>query len=141
MFKRPLYIFCSLALLLAGVILVLQSTWGARMKLAVGGLFLPLFGLSATLDTGVDKAGARVVPRDVLNRELEQLRVENRKLRVLGQQAHEVFLENQRMRAMLGFDPRYTTEAAFVDFARSVAPGMLPFRREPALIETGAARG
>ena len=50
-------------------------------------------------------------------------------------------LDTTRMRAMLGFNPTYTTEAAFADFARSVAPGILPFRPEPELSETGAARG
>lgn len=102
MFKRPLYIFCGLALLLVVLILVLQSSWGARMKLAVGGLFLPLFGLSSTLDSGLGKAADRVTPRDVLLAELEGLRTENQRLRILGQQAQETFLENQRLRSMLG---------------------------------------
>lgn len=101
MFKRPLYIFCALALLLVVVFLILQSTWGTRMKLTVGSLFLPLFGLSSTVETGLSKAADKVTPRDVLLKELEELRVANQKLRVLGQQAQEVFLENQRLRGML----------------------------------------
>lgn len=101
MFKRPLYIFCALALLLVVMVLVLQSSWGARMKLAVGSLFLPLFGLSSTLDSGLGKAAERVTPRDVLLKELEGLRAENQRLRILGQQAQETFLENQRLRVML----------------------------------------
>jgi rod shape-determining protein MreC len=106
MFKRPLYIFCSLALLLVVVFLILQSTWGTRMKLTVGSLFLPLFGLSSTVDTGLSKAANKVTPRDVLLKEIEELRGENQKLRVLGQQAQEVFLENQRLRGMLDRPPQ-----------------------------------
>jgi len=106
MFKRPLYIFCGLALLLVVAILVLQSTWGARIKLAVGGLFLPLFGLSSTLDTGLTKAAEKVTPRRVLLKEINDLRLENQGLSVLRQQAQEVFLENARLRSMLGRPPQ-----------------------------------
>ncbi|HAV65354.1 MAG TPA: rod shape-determining protein MreC [Verrucomicrobiales bacterium] len=102
MFKRPLYIFCVLALLLVVLILVLQTTLGTRMKLAIGGLFLPLFGLSSAVDSGMEKAGDRVVPRSVLVKELSDMRRENDRLRILGRQAQEVFLENQRLRIMLG---------------------------------------
>lgn len=102
MFKRPLYIFCALALLLVVVILVLQSTWGTRIKLTAGNLFLPMFGLASTLDSGLAKAADKVTPRNVLLKELDGLRTENQRLRVLGQQAQEVFLENSRLNGMLG---------------------------------------
>lgn len=102
MFKRPLYIFCGLALLLVVVILVLQSSWGSRIKLAVGGLFLPMFGISSTLDTGIHKAAEKVTPRSVLIKDNNDLRAENRQLQVMREQAEEVFLENNRLRAMLG---------------------------------------
>lgn len=101
MFKRPLYIFCGLALLLVVIILVLQSTLGARMKLAIGGLFMPLFGLSSAVEGGLAKAGDKVVPRDVLLRELAELKTENERLQITGRQAQEVFLENQRLNQML----------------------------------------
>ncbi len=101
MFKRPLYIFCALALLLVVIVLVLQSSWGARMKLTVGGLFMPLFGLSTTVESGLGKGADQVTPRDVLLKELDGLRTENQRLRILGQQAQETLLENHRLRAML----------------------------------------
>jgi len=106
MFKRPLYIFCALALALVVVILVLQSSWGTRMKLAVSSLFLPLFGLSSTVESGLGKAADKVTPRHVLIKELETLRTENQRQRILTQQAQETFLENQRLRAMLGRQPQ-----------------------------------
>lgn len=106
MFKRPLYIFCALALVLVVMILVLQSNWGTRMKLAVSSLFLPLFGLSSTLESGLGKAADRVTPRDVLIKELEALRAETRRQSIITQQAQETLLENQRLRAMLGRQPQ-----------------------------------
>lgn len=116
MFKRPLYIFCGLALLLVVVILVLQSTWGTRMKLAVGGLFLPMFGLSAALDNGLERAASKVTPRPVLLKELADLNRENERLRIVGQQAQEVFLENNRLRGILNLQPqaRWKVKAARV---------------------------
>jgi hypothetical protein len=44
------------------------------------------------------------------------------------------------MRDVLGFHPAYTTEEAFADFARSVAPGPLP-RVLPVLVPEGVGRG
>jgi UDP-glucose 4-epimerase len=35
-------------------------------------------------------------------------------------------VDTSRMRKVLGFRPDYTTEAAFADFARSVAPSLVP---------------
>jgi UDP-glucose 4-epimerase len=49
-------------------------------------------------------------------------------------------LDTTRMREVLGFVPAYTTEQAFADFARSVAPGPLP-RVLPALVPDGAGAG
>lgn len=106
MFKRPLYIFCALAPVLVVVVLIFQSTWGTRLKLAVSSLFLPLFGLSSTLESGLGKAADRVTPRDVLIKELETLRVDMQRQRILTQQAQETFLENQRLRAMLARAPQ-----------------------------------
>jgi UDP-glucose 4-epimerase len=35
-------------------------------------------------------------------------------------------VDTTRMRQVLGFEPDYSTEAAFADFARSVSPGLVP---------------
>lgn len=93
-------------MLLVVVVLVLQSTWGPRFKPAVGGLFLPLFGMSSTLDSGLNKAAEKVTPRSVLVKEVNDLRAENKRLNVYQQQAREVFAENERLRAMLGRRPQ-----------------------------------
>lgn len=106
MFKRPLYIFCALALVLAMAILALQSTLGSRMKMAVGSLFLPLFGLSSSVETGAEKAAEKITPRNVLIKEVNDLKIENERLRLLLQQAQEIFIENRRLRAKLDLQPQ-----------------------------------
>lgn len=101
MFKRPLYIFVGLAVVTGLVILVLQSSLGSRMKVVIGSFFLPLFGLSSTLETGAEKAGEKIVPRSVLQKELHELRSQNEKLRMMGMQARSIFIENNRLRSQL----------------------------------------
>ncbi len=45
-------------------------------------------------------------------------------------------LDTTRMRTMLGFEPRYTTEQALADFAAAVGPGVLAPRRVRAVERT-----
>ena len=53
MLKRPHYIALGLVVLLTLVILNLPSQTTARLKLGIGSLFLPLFGLAgSTQQTG-----------------------------------------------------------------------------------------
>ena len=87
MFKRPLYIFCMLALAMALAVFALQSSLGSRVKMIVGSFFLPLFGLSSTLESGATKAAEKIVPKSVVQKELNELQKENEQLRILGAQA------------------------------------------------------
>jgi UDP-glucose 4-epimerase len=52
-------------------------------------------------------------------------------------------VDTSRMRTMLGFEPDYTTEAAFEDFGRSLTPGLLSAQRVAAVesMVTGAMGG
>lgn len=101
MFKRPLYIVCGLALGTALAVFVMQSALGNRMKMLVGSFFVPLFGLSSTLEAGTEKAAEKIVPKSVVQKELNELKIENKRLRMLGTQAESVFLENNRLRNQL----------------------------------------
>ena len=48
MFSRPHYIDLGLVVVLTLVVLDLKQRTAGRLKLAIGGLFLPLFGLSSS---------------------------------------------------------------------------------------------
>jgi UDP-glucose 4-epimerase len=53
-------------------------------------------------------------------------------------------VDTRRMRSVLGFEPRHTTESAFADFARTLSPGMLSQIRGTSLSsssEGGGRRG
>jgi rod shape-determining protein MreC len=103
MLKRPHYIALGIVGLLVVILLHLPQQTAARLKLAIGGLFLPLFGLASGTQQAAGKAGDSAVPRAQLLRELEQLRTENQDLKVQLQKSADARGENARLRALLNF--------------------------------------
>ena len=73
------------------------------MKLAIGSLFLPLFGLAGSVQQTTERAGNAIVPRKDLLRQNDQISRQNAELRVQLQRQQELERENERLRAMLGF--------------------------------------
>ena len=62
MLRRPHYIALGLVVLLTLIILNLPSRTTARLKLGIGSLFLPLFGLAGSSHAGGGEAGDAVMP-------------------------------------------------------------------------------
>lgn len=73
----------------------------SQAKLALSGLFLPLFGLTASMEDLGGKASQALTPRSELADQLEALRRENNQLRIQLSQAAAVAAENQRLRRAL----------------------------------------
>jgi rod shape-determining protein MreC len=103
MLKRPHYIALGLVVLLTLLVLNLPASTAARLKLAVGSLFLPLFGLAGGAQQTAAKAGAALTPRSELLRANELLRRDNQQLRLQAAQAEETTRENTRLRQLLGW--------------------------------------
>lgn len=103
MLKRPHYIAIGTVVLLALVLLNLPSHTLARLKLAVGSVFLPLFGLANSADQMANKAGDAITTRSELLRQNESLTRTNQELRLLVLQAQETARENLRLRQLLGW--------------------------------------
>jgi len=85
------------------VLLNLSSHTVARLKLAMGSLFLPLFGLANSADHLANKAGDAITTRSELLRQNEALRRENQELKVEAMQARETARQNLRLRQMIGW--------------------------------------
>ncbi|MCU0782866.1 MAG: rod shape-determining protein MreC [Verrucomicrobia bacterium] len=100
MLKRPQYIVLGLVVLLTLVVLNLPAQTAIRLKLAVGGLFLPLFGLAGAGQQTAAKATDAILPRAELARQNESLRRENQQLRLQAMQAEETARENDRLRQL-----------------------------------------
>jgi len=88
------------------VILNLPGHAAARLKLTLGSVFVPLFGLA---DKSSDLAGRAVdsaLPRGTVVRENVALRRENQALRLQALQAEETARENDRLRRLAGWQAR-----------------------------------
>ena len=105
MLKRRHYIALGLIVLLTLVILNLPGETTARMKLGVGSLFVPLFGLANTVQQIGSKTATSVVPRSELVRNNEILERQNEELRLQLMQAEGAMHENERLRRLLGWQP------------------------------------
>jgi len=101
--KRPHYIALSLVVLLTLVVLNLPSQTASGLKLALGSLFLPLFGLTSSTQQLASRSVDTLTPRGELIRQNEQLRRENQELRLLAMQGQEAARENGRLRDLVGW--------------------------------------
>jgi rod shape-determining protein MreC len=103
MLKRPHYIALGLVVLLTLVILNLPSQTTARLKLGIGSLFLPLFGLASSAQQVAGATEDALVPRRELLKLNDGLRRENQQLRLQAMQSEETVRENARLRQLMGW--------------------------------------
>jgi len=103
MLKRSHYITLGLVAVLALVVFNLPGRTAARLKLAVGSLFLPLFGLVGASQQTIAKASDALLPRRELEKQNETLRRENQQLKVQSLQLAELARENDRLRQLIGW--------------------------------------
>jgi rod shape-determining protein MreC len=103
MFKRPHYIALALVGLLTLIVLNLPSHSVNQIKLGIGSLFLPLFGLARSSHQITDQAATALIPRGELIRQNEQLRLTNQQLQIRAVQGDAIMRENDRLRQLLGW--------------------------------------
>ncbi len=103
MLKRPHFIALGLVGILALVILNLPQHTATQLKLALGGLFLPLFGLSRSSEQLARKGGDAVTSKADLLREVETLRRTNEVLQLVAAQNDALLKENNTFRQLLGW--------------------------------------
>ncbi len=103
MLNRSHYIALGVVVLVTLILLNLPSHTTARLKVAIGSLFLPLFGLANSSDQLANKAGDVITTRNELLKQNEALRDENQELRLQAIQAQEITRENARLRQIIGW--------------------------------------
>ena len=103
MLKRKHYISLGAVTLATLLILSLPTRATLRLKLAIGSLFLPLFGLAGTTQQLPVTAADAIMPRRELLQELETLRRQNEQYEVAALQAVAIAQENDQLRALLGW--------------------------------------
>jgi rod shape-determining protein MreC len=101
--KKAHYIALIIVVVLTLTLLRLPGRATSWSKLAVGSVFVPLFGLAGSGEHLVQKTGQALQPRQSLAAENERLRQDNQQLRIHLQQAEAVLRENERLRALYGW--------------------------------------
>lgn len=103
MLKRPHYIALALVVVSTLIILNLPSQTMARLKLGIGSVFLPLFGLTAASQRLAGNAAETVIPRGELLRQNEALRRENLEFRTRLANTEKLAAENERLRKLFAW--------------------------------------
>lgn len=116
MFKRPYYIAVAILALLTLLVLNLPSRTTARLKTALGSIFLPLFGMAGSTQQVAGRAADTLLPKSELIAANDVLRRQNQELRLLLAQADAQAKENERLRQLLGWQKqnRWNTKLARV---------------------------
>ena len=96
MFKQKNYIGPGIVALVAVLVLSLPSSATSRLKLAIGSLFLPLFGLANTGQQLPTDLANSVLPRRELLKEIGTLRRENQQLKAQQLQSQATANENEQ---------------------------------------------
>jgi rod shape-determining protein MreC len=122
MLKKPHYIILVVVVLVVLAMLKLPGETMGKVKLAISGLFLPLFGLAGSTDELIGQAREGLTPKRDLLRQIEQLRGENQQQTIQLQQDASLWSENARLRSAAGWQrqTRWRVKLARV-FARDPA--------------------
>src|SRR5581483_1131744 len=86
--------------------LTLPSHTAARLKIALGSLFLPLFGLAGSSQQVANRAGDALTPRSELLRENDALRHTNDLLNLVKMQRDQLLAENAQLRQLYAWQQK-----------------------------------
>lgn len=103
MFKKAHFIGVIVVVLVVAVLLKLPPQTMGKFKLAISGLFLPLFGLAGSSHDAAQKTGNMLVTKRELLEENNRLKQENQQLRVQLTRDAELERENDRLRQYVGW--------------------------------------
>lgn len=101
MLKKAHYIAFAVVVLVTLIAMNLPGRTAAQLKLAISGVFLPLFGLAQASEKVSKDLGDSVVPREDLVKEIGLLRQQNQELRMQLMHIKEAVHENHRLHDML----------------------------------------
>jgi rod shape-determining protein MreC len=103
MLRKKHYFALGAVTLVTALLLCLPSGAVSHLKLAIGGLFLPLFGSVNAVRQLPDQAADALLPRSELLKKIESLQRENQQLKFQNSQAASVARENDQLRAQIGW--------------------------------------
>jgi rod shape-determining protein MreC len=107
MFKRSYYIAVALVAVLTLLVLNLPGRTTARLKTALGSIFLPLFGMAGSTQQVAARAAETLLPKSELIAANAALRRQNQELHLQLAQADATARENERLRALLDWQKQH----------------------------------
>jgi len=103
MFRKTNYLALGAVTLLALLIFSLPPRVTAHLKLTIGSLFLPLFGLANTTQQLPADLADSVLPRRELLQQIDRLRRENDQYKALAVQTAAIARENDQLHSLFGW--------------------------------------
>jgi rod shape-determining protein MreC len=103
MFRKKNYLALGAVTLLALLILSLPPRVTVHLKLTIGSLFLPLFGLANTTQQLPADLADSVLPRRELLQQIDRLRRENDQYKALAVQTAALARENDQLHSLFGW--------------------------------------
>ena len=111
--NRPYSLALGLVALVTLALLSLPENGATRVKLGVGGLFLPLFGIAGSIQGLAADSPSTLASRRQLLSEIDRLRRENQQLHLRLLEGEEARRENDRLRDALQWQRRTPGEFKF----------------------------
>jgi len=103
MLRKKHYLALGAVTLVTALALSLPSGVVSHLKLAIGGLFLPLFGSVNAVRQLPARAADTLLPRSELLKDIATLQRENDQLKFQNSQAAAIARENDQLRAQIGW--------------------------------------
>jgi rod shape-determining protein MreC len=103
MLKKSHYIFLVCVVVVVVALLQLPVGPMSKLKLAISGLFLPLFGLSNSTHEWLGVAVGGLTPKTEVLRQNAELRHQNEELLLRVAQDAQIWAENARLRSEVGW--------------------------------------
>jgi rod shape-determining protein MreC len=103
MFKRNNLILIVIIILVFGCLLLMPEGVSSRLKVIIGSVFLPIFGISSSVHKVTDSTINITTPRSELLSKIQKLEDENRKLKIDLMQMKSVWEENRLLRTNIGW--------------------------------------
>ena len=107
MLKRPHYIALGVVILFTFALIKLPTRAAGNLKLAIGGVFLPLFGMAGSLGDLAENSSYSLLSRRELIRQLQWQHKTNQLSQLYFRQAEEWKRENERLRDYFNIQRQY----------------------------------
>lgn len=103
MFRKRSYIIVLVFILAVAAVRYMPQSISLRLKLIVGSIFVPIFGVSTAVQNTADTISKAILPGELLSSKLKQLEEENQRLKIQLMQLQNITEENRILRSNLNW--------------------------------------